>query len=168
MIGHAESADGIVIRPVPEGFRTWLPAVFVLIGTPVIALMIFKFGLLTSMKANAVVPPVYAANARHDLETTPITFVRFALDDEAALAHSDFKNLALVVDSEKTKEKVEKCKERILNIAAVDLADTTVSDVDTPGAIDAKRAQLVEDINNALGGPVIEDAYLAERLPGQQ
>ncbi len=158
--GGAENALGPNVtytRPSAlGGFLAWLPALVVLIGMPLLALATTKYVLLPTMKQ------IYAQEAAMDQGSAPCFLARIPLTASGAKgAHSGFRSLALVGADSGFKGKVAQNKARLMDLAASDLKGKTMSDLDKPGELDALRAQLLADINHALGGPVVKEIYIA-------
>jgi hypothetical protein len=159
----AQTPPLTISRPVPEGFRTWLPALFVLFCTPLLALVVTKYTLIPPMKRAAAQSELWAARAAAGQGTDALCFVKIPLTASGGKnAHSGFKSLALITADPAFKDIIEQSKAKLTTLAASEFKDTTVSDLDKPGALEAKRAQLVTDFNRALGDSLIQEIYIAE------
>jgi len=158
--GGAETARAPALpnsrAPILGGVIAWLPALVILVGMPLLALVTAKHVLLPTMKQ------VFAQEAAADQGATPLFLVKIPLNASGAKgAHSGFRSLALVGADSGFKEKADRNKARLMDLAARDLRGKTISDLDKPGALDAMRAQLRVDFNHALGGPVVKEIYIA-------
>jgi hypothetical protein len=143
-----------ISRPLPAGFATWLPAIMVLVCTPLLALFVTKFALIPPMKRAAAQSVAWTAKA-----TEPSCYVRIPLNAPG------FRSLALVSSESALKGTIERNKAKLQALADGDFKDTSVSDLDKPGALDAKRAQLLADFNHELGDLMIQDVYIAVLPP---
>jgi flagellar basal body-associated protein FliL len=158
--GGAETVQAPAVTnshaPILAGFLACLPALVILIGMPLLALATTKYVLLPTMKQ------VYAQEAAAGQDAAPSFLVTIPLNASGAKgAHSGFRSLALVGADSGFKEKADRNKARLMDLAARDLRGKTISDLDKPGALDAMRAQLRVDFNHALGGPVVKEIYIA-------
>ena len=142
--------------PILAGFIAWLPALFILVGMPLLALATTRYVLLPTMKQ------VFAQEDAMGQGTVPLFLAKIPLNASGAKgAHSGFRSLALVGADSSFKKKVDQNKARLMDLAASDLKGKTISDLDKPGALDAMRAQLMADFNHALGGRVVKEVYIA-------
>lgn len=154
-----ETHGGVVSRPVPPGFRTWLPAIVVLLCTPMMALTFAKSGLLSSKHGFVHKAPAALKQAA-DQGTGAIYYAKVSLSTSED--RSGFRSLALICGSNSSKTKVDENEATLSRLASIALRDTTVSDLDIPGALEAKRADLLTKINDALGGQIVQEVYIAE------
>jgi len=159
--------DVLITRPIPEGVRTWMPALVVLLGMPLMALVVTKYALIPPMK-RAVVAQSAAWSAKTAAEegTGALFYARISLNTFGSDgAHAGLRGLALLGADSAFKGKIDHNRAKLTALAAAELKDTTVSDLDMPGVLAAKRAQLLADFNRALGESVIQDVYIAEYPP---
>ncbi len=141
--------------PLLAGLMAWLPAIVILLGMPVLALVTTKYALVPSMKR------VFAQEAVAT-QGNPVFLVKIPLNASGAMgAHSGFRSLGLVGADSTLKDKVDQNKAKLMNLAASDLSGKKVSDLDKPGELDAVRARLRADFNRALGGPVVQEVFIA-------
>jgi flagellar basal body-associated protein FliL len=49
-----------------------------------------------------------------------------------------------------------------MDLATGALSSKTISDLEKPGARNVIKAEITTVLNNALGGPVIQDVYITE------
>ena len=94
----------------------WLPAIVILLGMPVLALVTTKYALVPSMKR------VFAQEAVAT-QGNPVFLVKIPLNASGAMgAHSGFRSLGLVGADSTLKDKVDQNKAKLMNLAASDSA----------------------------------------------
>src|ERR1700722_10318080 len=71
-----EPAIGIISRPIPEVFRTWLPAFVILVGMPVLALFATKYVVIPSIKDTATQTAKLRAEADGLAAEAPLVFAK--------------------------------------------------------------------------------------------
>lgn len=152
--------DETIIRPVPEGFRTWLPALVILFGMPLMALLISKYAFVPPMK-RAFANSATLSGKISTTDAGGLCYTRLPLSGSAPKG-GGFRSLALLGADDSFKTVIDQNEARLARIAARDLKGLTPADLDKPGALDAKRAELLADLNHALGSPVVQELYLAE------
>lgn len=152
--------DETIIRPVPEGFRTWLPALVILFGMPLMALFISKYALVQPMK-HAFANSATLSGTLLTGDAARVCYAKLPLSVSAPKG-GGFRSIALLTAGDSFKTVIDKNAPRLISIAARDLKGLTPADLDKPGALDAKRAELLADLNHALGSPIVQELYLAE------
>jgi hypothetical protein len=152
-----------VSRPVPHGLIVWLPALVVLICTPLLALVVTKFALIPPMKRAAAQSAAWSAEASGIQGTTAPFIAKIPLNTSGNKgAHTGFRSLMLVGADSDFNGIIDANMDKLAALAAGEFKDTTVSDLDKPEALNAKRAQLLADFNRALSRSVVEDVYISE------
>jgi hypothetical protein len=149
-------------RKPAQSFIVWLPALFILIGMPILALITTKYCMLPWMKR--VYTEQGAANAGYvgSQDKGTVYFARLPFDSGVKGAHTGITSVALVGRDNAFKDKVDQNKAKLTELTAVVLKGKTVSDLDKPGALDATRAKLLTAFNRALGEPVVQEVYISE------
>ncbi len=71
-------------------------------------------------------------------------------------------SVTLVGKTPDFKSKIEDNKDQLMDLATGTLSSKTISDLEKPGARNIIRAELMTVLNNALGGPVIQEIYITE------
>jgi flagellar FliL protein len=71
-------------------------------------------------------------------------------------------SVTLVSNNADFKSTVDENKDQLMDLATGALSSKTISDLEKPGARNEIRAELMTVINNALGGPVVQEIYITE------
>jgi len=142
--------------PILAGLLAWLPALVILIGMPVLALVTTKYALVPTMK-HAFTQEAAAAQGA---DTTFLARLPLNVSGVHG-AHAGFRCLGLVGTDSTFKDKVDQNKAKLMQVAANDLRGKSVPDLDKAGVLDSLRAQLLTDLNHTLGGPVVKEVYIA-------
>lgn len=71
-------------------------------------------------------------------------------------------SLTLVSGNPDFKSKFDDNKDHLQELAANVLSTKTIADLDKPGSRNVIRSELMTDINNALGAPLVTDIYIKE------
>ena len=142
--------------PILVGLLAWLPALVILIGMPVLALVTTKYALVPSVRR------AFAQEAAVAQGTESVIMAKIPLNFSCANgAHAGFRSLGLVGGDSAFKSKIEQNKARLTQVAVADLRGKAVSDLDKPGVLEALRAQLLTDLNHSLGGSAVKEVYIA-------
>jgi flagellar basal body-associated protein FliL len=154
-ISRAPAAQGF-------NFRTWLPALIVLIGMPVLALTTTKYVLLPPMENTLTqVTSWEGASAENQFPVT-VSLKKILINpSDTTRVHPIMSSLTLVVNNSAMQSKVDANRAELLKLTVADLSDKTISDMEKPGAQRAAGTQLLADFNRALGGPVLKRVYVA-------
>jgi len=124
------------------------------------ALIFAKYGLVPSLKHTFARSAFVAMAPSADKSTGALYFAQVPLNTPRS--HPGFRSLALVAYNDDFKAKIDENKALLSNLASSELRDTTVSDLDKPGELDAMRYHLLTEINQALGGQIVRELYIAE------
>jgi flagellar FliL protein len=60
------------------------------------------------------------------------------------------------------KERIDRSRDQLLDVASSTLGSKTIADLEKPGARNLIRTELITVFNNALGDGVIEEIYITE------
>jgi flagellar FliL protein len=71
-------------------------------------------------------------------------------------------SVTLVGNTADFKATVDENKDQLMDLATGALSSKTISDLEKPGARNEIRAELMTVINNALGGPIVQEIYITE------
>ena len=71
-------------------------------------------------------------------------------------------SVTLVGNTVDFKTTVDENKDQLMDLATGALSSKTISDLEKPGARNEIRAELMTVINNALGGPIVQEIYITE------
>ena len=71
-------------------------------------------------------------------------------------------SVTLVGTAPDFKARIEDNKDQLMDLATGTLSSKTISDLEKPGARNVIRSELTTVLNNALGGPVIQEIYITE------
>ena len=156
--GTGRSDYGTVKATAGVGFLNLPARVWARIQLLFFALVVTKYALVPPLKRAVAL----SANAAAAQDNGRLFYTRIQLAANTSAGHNGFRSLAVIGADNSIKNKIDQNQAKLTSLAVSELRDTTVSDLDKPGALDAKRAQLREDFNRALGGPVVQDVYIAE------
>jgi flagellar basal body-associated protein FliL len=138
-----------------QGILAWLPALVILVGMPMLALMTAKYVVLPSFKQ------AYQQEAAMS-RTQPVFFAKLSLSaSNPQLAHKGFRSLALIGSDGAFQDRIDQNQTALGKIAAQDLQGKTAVDLYNPGELDAKRTQLLKDFNTYLGRGTVKEVYIA-------
>ena len=157
--GDAENILGpnvTYIRPsVLSDLLAWLPALFILVGMPVVAVIATKYVFLPSVKQ------AYSQSAAGD-NSGPMMVEKLAVDTRtSAQIHNGFRSVALIGADGVFLDKVSHNREKLTAVAREDLKGVSMPDLDRVGAVEGLRAKLQTDLNKSLGGSFVKDVYIA-------
>jgi flagellar FliL protein len=71
-------------------------------------------------------------------------------------------SVTLVGNTADFKDRIENNKDQLMDLATGALCSKTIADLEKPGARNVIRSELMTVLNNALGGPVIQEIYITE------
>jgi flagellar protein FliL len=161
------------------GLKSWLPLIITIITMPLLAFATTRFVLLPKMvralgAANAAaVPDAAAAPAAASAATgesgkpatTKVTVpMNKLLVNVAGTMGTRYlmTSVTLVGNTADFKDKIEDNKDQLMDLATGALCSKTIADLEKPGARNVIRSELMTVLNNALGGPVIQEIYITE------
>lgn len=139
-----------------EGVLAWLPALVILIGMPLLALVAVKHVLIPTLRETY--SQEAAMNAEYSAaQETPVVLARIPLK----IANTTFRSVGLVGSDASFTAKIDQNKAMLTSVALSDLKGKTASDLDKPGALDRLRVKMTADFNRVLGEPVVKEVYIA-------
>lgn len=133
----------------------WLPALFILVGLPIVAVVATKYVFLPSVKE------AYAQAAQNEIPA-PMFVEKIALGAPvAAGTHNGFRSLALIGSDGVFLDRFTQNKAKLEAVAQADLKGTTIADLDKAGAVESLQTKLQSDFNRAMGGAFVKEVYIA-------
>lgn len=162
------------------GLKSWLPLIVTIITMPLLAFAITKFVLLPKMihalgtaASSGAAPEAAAAPASTSAAsgdsgkpaTTKVTVpMNKLLVNVAGTMGTRYlmTSVTLVGNTADFKDKIENNKDQLMDLATGALSSKTIADLEKPGARNVIRSELMTVLNNALGGPVIQEIYITE------
>jgi flagellar FliL protein len=162
------------------GLKPWLPLLIAVVTMPLLAFATTRFVLLPRMaralgSANAGSAPEAAATSAaasaSDSGKTGapgVTKVTVPLNkllvNVAGTMGTRYlmTSVTLVGNTVDFKDKIENNKDQLMDLATGALSSKTIADLEKPGARNVIRSELMTVLNNALGGPVIQEIYITE------
>jgi len=145
--------------PTPQGLRAWLPALVVLIGMPLLALTTTKYVMIPPMQ-RAFSPASTGQNANNGVALVSLKKTD-AYPGGGINGRILNSSVLLVLANNAFKGEVVKNQDKLTTLAAAALDSKSVAELADPAAKTAFRAQLMTDLNGALGGPIIRELYIA-------
>ena len=173
--GGANAAGGQ-----PGGIKPWLPLIIAVVTMPALAFAMTRFVILPKLQHEAGQESPAATAAEPAAESsTPAT------TDEAKPGTGKLKvmvpmskmlvnvsgtmgtrylmtSVTLVGNTADFKSKIEDNKDQLMDLATGTLSSKTIADLEKPGARNVIRSELMTVINNALGGPLVQEVYITE------
>lgn len=168
------------------GIKAWLPLIVAVITMPALAFATTKFVLLPKLEHAATGGKGAAASSAESAskesaatstsgkedEKSPSTGgkAKFSVPITKMLVNVSgtlgtrylMTSFTLVGNTPDFKGKIDDNRDQILDLASSTLESKTISDLEKPGARNIIRAELMTVLNNALGGPVIQEIYITE------
>jgi flagellar protein FliL len=161
------------------GFKAWLPLIIVL-AMPGLAFVTTKFVILPRMTralsaANASAPAEPASSsssASSSDSSTPglpgngkvnVQMNKLLVNVAGTMGTRYLMtSVTLVGNTPDFKDKIENNKDQLMDLATGALSSKTIADLEKPGARNVIRSELQTVLNNALGGPLIQEVYITE------
>jgi len=157
------------------GIKAWLPLIITVLLMPALAYATTKFVLVPQMKKSmgtaATPPPTETTTAETKDGTSPdgvkskvkIPMSKILVNVAGTMGTRYLMtSITVVGTSEELHAKVEENKDQLMDLATSTLSTKTISDLEKPGARNIIRAELMTVLNNALGGPLIQEIYITE------
>lgn len=146
----------------PQGLRAWLPALVVLVGMPLLALLTTKYVMIPPLQELAHSPPIFASgNGQSAIAVVSLKKTAAYTAKDLAPSHALNSNILLILGSNSFKDQVVKNQDKLAAIAAAALKSKGAIGLPDSAAKSAFRAELMSQLNYALGGPVIRELYVA-------
>ncbi len=176
----AESAEAKPAAPKSGGgLKPWLPLIASVVAMPLLAFVTTRFVLLPKMQhalgqptAAATADPAVdaAAPAKDDAKTPAATKTKVMVPMSKMLVNVSgtmgtrylMTSVTLVGNTPDFKAKIEDNKDQLMDLATGTLSSKTISDLEKPGARNVIRSELMTVLNNALGGPLVQEIYITE------
>ncbi len=183
--GAAEAGDAAeAVAAAPKssgGFKAWLPLIITIVTMPALAFVMTRFVLLPKMVRALGVASANSAAASEAASTPASTTA--ATGEPGKLVTTKvmvpmnkllvnvagtmgtrylMTSVTLVGNTPEFKDQIENNKDQLMDLATGALCSKTIADLEKPGARNVIRSELMTVLNNALGGPVIQEIYITE------
>lgn len=165
----------------PGGLKPWLPLIIAVVTMPVLAFVMTRFVLLPKMQhaagqetAAAAEPAAAAAESSAPAATdsgkpgagklkvmVPMSKMLVNVSGTMGTRYL-MTSVTLVGNTADFKSKIEDNKDQLMDLATGTLSSKTIADLEKPGARNVIRSELMTVINNALGGPLVQEVYITE------
>ena len=174
-----EGAKAAATTPV-GGLKPWLPLAVAMVAMPALAYATTVFVLLPKMQralalstsASAtdsasqagVIASAEGGQAPGPSKTKISVPLNKLLVNVAGTMGTRYlmTSLTLVGTGADFKSKIDDNRDQLMDLATGALGNKTISDLEKPSARNEIRAELMTVINNALGGPVVQEVYITE------
>lgn len=162
------------------GFKAWLPLVIAVVTMPALAYATTMFILVPKMQralghSEAGAAPQAASKEGASASSeggkpagtgkikimVPLTKLLVNVAGTMGTRYL-MTSVTLVSNNADFKNTVDENKDQLMDLATGALSSKTISDLEKPGARNEIRAELMTVINNALGGPVVQEIYITE------
>jgi flagellar FliL protein len=176
----AEAAESAEAAPgASGGFKPWLPLLVAIVTMPVLAFVTTRFILLPKLEhalgqsksgaaTETVADPAAAAakdvkNAAAGKNKVMVPMSKLLVNVAGTMGTRYLMtSVTLVGNTADFKAKIEDNKDQLMDLATGALCTKTISDLEKPGARNQIRSELLNVMNNALGGPAIQEIYITE------
>lgn len=164
-----------------SGLIAWLPMVITFIAMPLLAYATTSYLLLpqlqkelgpaTGTAAGAATGTAHAKTAAGSKEKgkggafnkTTVQLGRILVNVAGSVGTRYLTSSISVVGTHKEfKERIDRSRDQLLDVASSTLGSKTIADLEKPGARNLIRTELITVFNNALGEGVIEEIYITE------
>lgn len=181
--GASGNGNGDAKRNKPSGFIAWLPMVISFIAMPLLAYATTSYLLLPKLQkelgpATGTATGTAAGTATGAARTktaagskekggafnkTTVQLGRILVNVAGSVGTRYLTSSISVVGTHKEfKERIERSRDQLLDVASSTLGSKTIADLEKPGARNLIRTELMTVFNNALGEGVIEEIYITE------
>jgi flagellar FliL protein len=180
--GADESVEAAPDAPKASGrFKVWLPLIIAVLAMPGLAFVTTRFVILpriaralSASNASAAAEtassssgaaPASDSDKSGTLVSTKVTVpMNKLLVNVAGTMGTRYlmTSVTLVGNTPDFKDKIENNKDQLMDLATGALSSKTIADLEKPGARNVIRSELMTVLNNALGGPVIQEVYITE------
>jgi flagellar FliL protein len=169
--------------PTPGGIKAWLPLIVAVVAMPALAFATTKFVLLPKLQnagaakteaaassSSEKAPEGEASSSKEGGEKTGNSKGKVTVAMSKMLVNVSgtlgtrylMTSVTLVGNTPDFKAKIDDNKDQLMDLATGTLSSKTISDLEKPGARNIIRAELMTVLNNALGGPAIQEIYITE------
>ena len=162
----------------PGALKAWLPLIVAVVTMPLLAFATTRFVLLPHMEkalgAKAAAAPEEAAASTASSASEPgsgkVVSTKVTVPMNKLLVNVAgtmgtrylMTSVTLVGNTADFKDRIENNKDQLMDLATGTLCGKTIADLEKPGARNVIRSELMTVLNNALGGPVIQEIYITE------
>jgi flagellar FliL protein len=165
----------------PAGaLKPWLPLLVAVAVMPLLAFATTRFVLLPRMKralgaspavsSSGAVAESTAASATEPGKNGAAGGIKVTVPMNKLLVNVAgtmgtrylMTSVTLVGNTADFKARIEDNKDQLMDLATGTLSSKTIADLEKPGARNVIRSELMTVLNNALGGPVIQEIYITE------
>jgi flagellar protein FliL len=183
--GGAEGADSAeAVEAAPKaagGFKAWLPLIIAVLAMPGLAFVTTRFVILprmtralsnsnSSAAAETASSSSSAASSSDSDKTGAPGNIKVSVPMNKLLVNVAgtmgtrylMTSVTLIGNTPDFKDKIENNKDQLMDLATGALSSKTIADLEKPGARNVIRSELMTVLNNALGGPVIQEIYITE------
>ncbi|MFZ2641242.1 MAG: flagellar basal body-associated FliL family protein [Verrucomicrobiia bacterium] len=177
--GASGNGNGDAKRNKPSGFIAWLPLVISFIAMPLLAYATTSYLLLPRLQkelgpatgtatgtATGAARTKTAAGSKEKggaFNKTTVQLGRILVNVAGSVGTRYLTSSISVVGTHKEfKERIERSRDQLLDVASSTLGSKTIADLEKPGARNLIRTELITVFNNALGEGVIEEIYITE------
>jgi flagellar FliL protein len=158
------------------GFKAWLPLLVTVSIMPLLAWGTTRFIILPKVQS-AMLHPAPQADAKGETApaeagvdgatpgktkiTVPLSKMLVNVSGTMGTRYL-MTSVTLVGTAPDFKAKIDDNKDQLMDLATGTLSSKTISDLEKPGARNVIRSELMTVINNALGGPFVQELYITE------
>ena len=161
----------------PSALLAWLPMIISMVAMPLLAYATTSFLLLPKLQQEQGSPAHAAAAAAHAKteavskekeknaakNRTTVPLGRVLVNVAGSLGTRYLSSSITMVGSHKEfKDKIDRSRDQLLDMASSTLASKTIADLEKPGARNLIRTELITVFNHALGEGLIEEIYITE------
>src|SRR5580704_14352505 len=176
-----ETTEAKVPSPSAGGLKPWLPLIIAVVTMPLLAFATTRFLILPTMvhalnAANSGAAPdtasssAAASTSTSTSDTGKPTSTKVTVPMNKLLVNVAgtmgtrylMTSVTLVGNTPDFKDRIENNKDQLMDLATGALCSKTIADLEKPGARNVIRSELMTVLNNALGGPVIQEIYITE------
>jgi flagellar FliL protein len=172
----AEATPAPAAKPAAT-LNPWLPLIITVLVMPALAFATTRYVLVPQMKHALAQPgaPVAESTSSSGTNapsgagliegkvkvTVPLSKILVNVAGTMGTRYL-MTSVTLVGTDENLKDKIDKNKDQLLDLATGTLSTKSISDLEKPGARNVIRAELMTVFNNALGAPLIKEIYITE------
>ena len=169
-------AEDAAAAPKAAGsFKAWLPLLATVLAMPVLAWATTHFLLLpkvvhareaattTAATETPAAPSKNGEKPAAGKTKVPVPLTKLLVNVAGTMGTRYLMtSVTLVGNTSDFKAKIEDNKDQLMDLATGALSTKTISDLEKPGARNQIRSELLNVMNNALGGSAIQEIYITE------